>query len=173
MVAAGTAGAVGKIIRYEHAFGPEGFVDEAVFDPAGIGYAEADPAWALLREDPDFTYYWLGRDIEGDEGARPELVLSGAYVADTVVRPALRYRALLQYRSAEDEFGETLVEVVEWRRDEWEAVQVTDARTAAEACDVVDEYEVSMGRVTVYGPGRTATAVADGIAGDGRGWRRR
>jgi hypothetical protein len=154
-VAGGAAVTVGKIVRFEHGFVAAGEVDAAVFDPATIGWEEVDPAAPLLREDPDFTYYWLGREMAGDEGSgRPALALEGAYVAESAVRPVLRYRALLKYRAAADEFGETLVEVVEWRADEASERWTVDSGQLAPpvGCVVLDEYEVSLGRVTVFGP---------------------
>jgi len=133
---------IGQIVSYQHRFVPAASLAPDFFDPATFGYVEPDPAAPLLKPAPDFTYYWLGRDVSGPELA--DLTLEGSFVAEAAARPLLRYRAVLKYRPAADEFGATVVELQEWRADEWDAIVSGGADPVApRAC--AQEIAMSLG----------------------------
>ncbi|MBI5287483.1 MAG: hypothetical protein HY873_00755 [Chloroflexi bacterium] len=133
---------VGQIVSYEHRFVPAASLESGFFDPASLGYIEGDPAAPLLKASPDFTHYWLGRDVTAPD--LPSLALESSFVAEAAARPVLRYRAVLKYRASADEFGGTLVELQEWRADEWDAIVAQGADPAAPpAC--TQEITVDLG----------------------------
>ncbi len=154
--------AIGRITRYTQGFVTADSLAADFFDPESIGYVERDPAAPLLKESPDFTYYWLGRDARAAD--LPALALEGAFVAEEAARPLLRYRALLKYRAASDEFGETLVELQEWRADEWDSVAANGADPAGTlACATATEVDLGdRGRATIYAGHALATVRDDG-----------
>ena len=112
---------MGRMVYFENAFASADDVDPAMFDPAAFGYEPADPVTAISKASPDFTAYWLGEEPAIEE--LPAIRLGEAYDATGTNRPALRYRALVTYRDASDEFGPTLLRLEQWRRDEWTDVE--------------------------------------------------
>jgi hypothetical protein len=107
----------GRLIRYEHDFVDASSIDEEFFDPASLGYEEPDPVAAITKPSPDFTAYWLGPDSSFDD--LPPLTIRDAFVISGANRPELRYRATVTYRAIDDEFSPALLEVQQWRSDEW------------------------------------------------------
>jgi hypothetical protein len=118
--ASSTATRIGQFTRFEHGFVDAASLPADFFSPATIGYVDTDPAAPLRNADPDFTYYWLGHDVTAAD--LPPLTLEAAFVAESAARPLLRYRAILKYRLAADEFGSTMLELQEWRTDEWDGL---------------------------------------------------
>jgi hypothetical protein len=108
----------GRLVRYDHAFVDSSSFADEFFSPASLGYEESDPVGAITKSTPDFTAYWLGAEA-APEGLMP-ITLRDAFISGSVNRPALRYRATVTYRPLVDEFGQTLLELQEWRLDEWD-----------------------------------------------------
>jgi|CXWL01.1.fsa_nt_gi hypothetical protein len=148
--AAGVEVRSGQFTTYVHGFVDIDSVAAEVFDPTDIGYAETDPVTPLLKPSPDFTYYWLGADV--DRQGLPRLVLRDTFIADTTERPALRYRAVLKYRAEADEFSDTLVELQEWRRDEWDFLATNGLLQREEGrCVRLIEVDIGeRGEATIY-----------------------
>ncbi|HLB24597.1 MAG TPA: hypothetical protein VJP07_10930 [Dehalococcoidia bacterium] len=142
--------AIGQITRYTQGFVPGDSLAPDFFDPAALGYVEPDPAAPVLQPSPDFTYYWLDRETQ--PAGLPPLALKGSFVAEAAARPLLRYRAVLKYRPGADEFGETLVELQEWRADEWDTLVASGADPAgALDCAMVTEVDLGgRGRAMIY-----------------------
>jgi hypothetical protein len=113
--------ALGRMVYFENAFSAADGVDLAMFDPGAFGYEPADPMVTITKNTPDFTAYWLGEEAAIEK--LPAIRLGEAYDATGTNRPALRYRALVTYRDASDEFGSTLLRLEQWRRDEWSDVE--------------------------------------------------
>jgi hypothetical protein len=155
--------AIGQITRYAQAFVPADSLPPGFFDPASLGYVETDPAAALLQPSPDLAYYWLGR--EPRRAGLPPLALEGAYVAEAAARPLLRYRAVLKYRPAGDEFGAALVELQAWRADEWDALLANGADPAGVMlCRTMMDVDLGgRGAAAIYA-GRDPTVGAGGCS---------
>lgn len=106
-----------SVSRLSTDFVPADSLPDDFFDPASIGYVERNPEDGLEAADPGITVYWLGRDFEGADGL-PPLTLAIAYVQPRE-RPA--FRASLEYKLVEEEFGTPAVALEEWDRGEWDA----------------------------------------------------
>lgn len=112
---------IGRMVAFEHSFVAADSLDLAMFDPTTFGYQRRDPVASITRPSPDFTAYWLGEEPAFDD--LPALEFADAYDVTGMNRPALRYRELATYRERGDEFGPTLLQLEEWRRDEWVAIE--------------------------------------------------
>lgn len=103
--------------RYRNDFLPADSLPQDFFDPASIGYVERDPEEPLRTSDPGITVYWLGRDYPGSSGL-PPLTLAIAYVQTERLKS---FRASLEYKLAEDQFGTPAIALQEWDAEEWDA----------------------------------------------------
>jgi hypothetical protein len=102
--------------RYRNDFLPADSLPQDFFDPASIGYVERDPEEPLRAGDPGITVYWLGRDYPGSDDL-PPLTLAIAYIPE---RELPGYRASLEYKLADDEFGTPAIALQEWDAEEWD-----------------------------------------------------
>jgi len=103
--------------RYEYEFVLLDSLAQDFFDPAAIGYVEPDPEEKLRGADVGITVYWLGVEFPGAEGL-PPLSLRKAYPAGP---SPPGYRAVVEYRPADDRFGPPVLDLQEFPRAEWEA----------------------------------------------------
>jgi hypothetical protein len=140
----------GRMVAFEHSFVPADSVNAEVFDAAGFGYQRRDPVAAITRPTPDFTAYWLGERPQFED--LPEIELGDSLDVSGTDRPALRYRALVTYRPAGDEFGPTLLQLEQWRHDEWAAIE-DDVRHTWRDAPCVQRRTVDVGddrSATIY-----------------------
>ncbi len=158
----GSEARVGQFTTFQHEFVPANSVPTERFDPRDIDYVEVDPLTPLLKPSPDFTYYWLGATASGS--GLPRLMLRDTFIADAAVRPVLRYRAVLKYRAEADEFSDSLVELQEWRRDEWDFLESQAVLQPAEG-RCVTRTDVGIGdrgQATIFSTYGPDSALTDG-----------
>jgi hypothetical protein len=105
-------------VTYEYEFVPLDSLAEDFFDPAAL--PEPDPEADLRGTDIGMTLYWLGRDFPST-GGLPALSLESAkpFPEPGMYEPG--YRALLDYRLADDEFGLPAVGLQVYPRAVWDA----------------------------------------------------
>jgi len=106
-------------VTYEYAFVPLDSLPEDFFDPAAL--PEPDPEEKLRGADLGIDVYWLGRDFPST-GGLPALSLESARpFPPGPDAPVPGYRALLDYRLADDEFGLPAVGLQLYPRTVWDA----------------------------------------------------
>jgi hypothetical protein len=108
-----------SLSHFRNDFLPVNTLPQDFFDPASTGYVERDPEEPLRTQEPGITVYWLGRHYAGSDGL-PPLSLAIAYVPEGRL-PAPYYRAVLDYRVTDEEFGPPALELQEWDAAEWDA----------------------------------------------------
>jgi hypothetical protein len=91
------------------------------FDPEAIGYAGSDPEQKLRGVALGVDVHWLGVEFPGGDGL-PALTLESAYPLSPPPDWILpRYRAMVEYRLAGDEFASGAVDLELYPRAEWDA----------------------------------------------------
>lgn len=141
--------ATGRLVLYEHKFRPVSDYAVYHFDPASIGFVESDIVALVTKPRPDITLQWFGADAAIAE--QPPIALRDAFVAENGDRPSQRYRALLTYRPIENEFGPTLLEVQQWRPDEWQVAHDEGYRAwPPDVCVVKEDVTVQGMPVVLY-----------------------
>jgi hypothetical protein len=103
-------------VTYEYDFVPLDSLPGDFFDPAAL--PEPDPEADLRGTDIGMALYWLGRDFRST-GGLPALSLESAkpFPEPGMYEPG--YRALLDYRLADDEFGLPAVELQLYPHTSW------------------------------------------------------
>lgn len=148
--AAGAPIQTGEITRFTNGFVPASSLDASAFAPASIGWTDRDVAAPLDKTNVDFTYLWLGKSL-APSGGLPPITLNNVFAADGAVRPLLRYRAVLDYRPAGDDFAAPVVELQEWRLDEWQSQDPPPSDWWDGPCVTREEVGVpSGGRAVIY-----------------------
>lgn len=108
-------------VTYEYAFVLVDSLPDDFFDPAAIGYVEADPEENLHGVNVGITIYWLGTEFSG-AGGLPALILDRAHAAILPPEaPTPRDRAAFDYRLAEEKFGPSVVTLEVYPRSEWDS----------------------------------------------------
>lgn len=143
------SGETGRLVLYEHEFKPADSYAAYHFDPASIGFVEDDPVAAIKKPRPDVTLYWIGADASIEDA--PPVALRGALVAEGYSRPAERYRAIVSYRPVANEFGPTLIELKQWRLDDWRIAEADGLRAwPPDVCVLKEDLEVEGMAVVLF-----------------------